>query len=89
MSMVRDFSTRFVAWSFVAAAVMLWGGWILMPTRIGMFFEPDDFAHIHASYHMSLYMPVFHVKSAWLLVTGGVILRRGLNVGAPSGVGGS
>ena len=230
--MVRDFSTRFVAWSFVAAAVMLWGGWILMPTRIGMFFEPDDFAHIHASYHfwiwtfrfhlfgmvvtvialvalgsllihsqgrvmvwpgaavasagmivgavgaafyyhhgargavdmdgksaaeigafvealridteyvtclvrfgrvfyglgllvlgfglikwtivpvwigwvavaiglaamaltmllpdhMSLYMPVFHVKSAWLLVTGGVIIRRGLNVGAPSGVGGS
>ena len=27
--------------------------------------------------HMSLYLPVFHLKSLWLLATGGVILRRG------------
>ena len=33
---------------------------------------------------MSLYMPVFHVKSLWLLVTGVVILRGGFNVGASS-----
>ncbi len=32
--------------------------------------------------HMSLYEPVFHVKSLWLLVTGVVILRSGLNVSA-------
>ncbi len=36
--------------------------------------------------HMSLYLPVFHLKSLWLLATGGVILRRGLGAEAASGI---
>ena len=28
--------------------------------------------------HMSLYLPVFHVHSLWLLATGTVILRGGI-----------
>ena len=34
--------------------------------------------------HMSLYLPVFHLKSLWLLATGAVILRKGLGAEAAS-----
>ncbi|MHC4173668.1 MAG: hypothetical protein ACYTBX_08255 [Planctomycetota bacterium] len=59
--MLREFSTRFTAWSFVAAAIMFWGGWILMPTHIGTFFEPDDFASVYASFHLWIWTFRFHM----------------------------
>jgi hypothetical protein len=59
--MLSDFSTRFTAWSFVAAAIMLWGGWMLMPTHIGTFFEPDDFASVHESLHLWIWTVRFHM----------------------------
>ncbi len=59
--MYRDFSIRFVAWSFIAAAVMLWGGWMLMPTHIGTFFEPGDFARVHANFHFWIWTFRFHL----------------------------
>ena len=58
---VRDFSTRFTAWSFVAAAIMFWGGWMLMPTHIGTFFEPDDFARVHESFDLWIWTFRFHL----------------------------
>ena len=58
---IRDFPTRFTAWSFVAAAIMLWGGWMLMPARIGTFFEPGDFARVYESYHLWIWTFRFHL----------------------------
>ncbi len=58
---VRDFSTKFTAWSFVAAAIMFWGGWMLMPTHIGTFFEPDDFARVHESFDLWIWTFRFHL----------------------------
>jgi hypothetical protein len=34
-------------WSFLAAALMLWLGWALLPVKLGTFFVPDDFVRIH------------------------------------------
>jgi hypothetical protein len=59
--MLSDFSTRFMAWSFVAAAIMFWGGWMLMPTHIGTFFEPDDFASVYESLHLWIWTFRFHM----------------------------
>jgi hypothetical protein len=43
---MRDFTTDVTGWLFVAGALMLWGGWILSPRRVGMFFREDDFPAI-------------------------------------------
>jgi hypothetical protein len=67
VTMHRDFSTRFVAWSFIAAAIMLWGGWMLMPAHIGTFFDPDDFARIHARFHFWIW--TFRVHLFGMVIT--------------------
>lgn len=46
-TMLRDASTRFVAWLFIAAAILLWGGWMLMPVHLGTYFQNENFARIH------------------------------------------
>ena len=45
--MERNFATKLTGWSFIASALMLWLGWMLMPTRIGTFFQAADFSAIH------------------------------------------
>jgi hypothetical protein len=35
----------------VAAAVMLWFGWLLLPVRLGSFFQPSDFAAVYDQFH--------------------------------------
>jgi hypothetical protein len=57
--MIKDFSTRVAGGAFVAAAGMLWGGWMLMPTHIGTFFDTTDFAAVHA--HLWLWIWMFRL----------------------------
>ena len=59
--MLRDFSTRFTAWSFIAAASLFWGGWMLLPVHIGTFFEPDDFARVHDNFYFWIWTFRFHL----------------------------
>jgi hypothetical protein len=66
--MTDDFSTRFIGWSFLAAAILLWGGWMLMPVHIGTFFEPDDFARVRAGYYLWIWMYRMHLFG--MVVTG-------------------
>ena len=47
--MKRNYSTGVTGWLFIAGALMLWGGWVLLPVHMGTFFKPDDFAAVHAS----------------------------------------
>ena len=47
MSTDHDYSQKFTGDSFLAAAVMVWGGWMLLPVKLGMYFEVGDFAQIH------------------------------------------
>jgi hypothetical protein len=65
--MVRDFSTKFTAWSFVAAAIILWGGWMMIPTHIGTYFEPDDFASVYSSLYLWIW--TFRIYMFGMVVT--------------------
>jgi hypothetical protein len=49
--MNRDFPTAFTAWSFVAAAVLLWGGWMALPVHLDTFFQAEDFGRIAEHFH--------------------------------------
>jgi hypothetical protein len=46
--MKRDFAINLTGWLFIVAALMFWGGWMLMPIHIGVFFKPEDFPSIYA-----------------------------------------
>jgi hypothetical protein len=59
--MERDFATNLTGAAFLAAALMLWGGWMLLPRRIGAFFRPDDFAAIGARLQFWLWMYRVHL----------------------------
>jgi hypothetical protein len=48
-------------WFFVAAAVMTWLGWVLLPVKIGAFFEPGDFAAIHQRLYLWIWLYRVHI----------------------------
>lgn len=59
--MVGDFSSDVTGWFFLAGALMLWGGSVLLPRRVGMFFGSDDFAAIAARLHLWLWLYRIHL----------------------------
>ena len=59
--MHENFPRRFTAGAFVAAAVMLWLGWMLLPVKLGTFFEPGDFAAIGEQLHLWLWLYRVHL----------------------------
>ena len=56
-----DFASRFTGAAFIAAALMLWLGWFLLPVRPGTFFVPDDFGRIHEQFHFWIWMYRLHL----------------------------
>jgi hypothetical protein len=54
--MKQNYSTRITGWLFIAGALMLSGGWVLLPVHIGTFFKPDDFAAVHAHFHWWIWL---------------------------------
>src|SRR5262249_38226028 len=59
--MLRGFTTDVAGWVFRAGAVMLWGGWVLRPRRVGMFFQSDDFPAIASRLHLWLWLYRVHL----------------------------
>jgi hypothetical protein len=59
--MLRDFTTDVTGAFFLAGALMLWGGWMLLPRRVGMFFVSDDFPTIGARLHLWLWLYRVHL----------------------------
>jgi hypothetical protein len=59
--MVTEFATHLTGGAFLAAALMLWGGWLLLPRRVGAFFQPEDFPAIGARLHFWLWMYRVHL----------------------------
>lgn len=55
--MKKDFETKFVGWSFIFAAIMLWGGWMFSTHNVGEYLKEDDFAPIgeHVWYWIWMY----------------------------------
>lgn len=44
--MKKDFETKFTGWTFVAAALMLWVGYMVSPHIVGEYLAADDFPAI-------------------------------------------
>ncbi|HEV3004379.1 MAG TPA: hypothetical protein VGX78_07945, partial [Pirellulales bacterium] len=59
--MEKDFATNVTGCAFLAAAVMLWGGWVFLPRRLGPFFRPEDFPAIGARLHFWLWLYRIHL----------------------------
>ncbi len=59
--MKDSFAPRFTGGAFVAAALMLWLGWFLLPVRIGTFFAPEVFGQIHEHFHYWIWMYRIHL----------------------------
>jgi hypothetical protein len=59
--MSDSFSTRFTGWSFLTAAVLLWGGWMILPVKIGTYFEPELFARIHDVFRFWIWAYRMHI----------------------------
>jgi len=59
--MKRDFESQFTGWSFVAAGVMLWVGWMLMPVHIGTYFVPGDFAQVYDDLWIWIWLYRVHI----------------------------
>ena len=59
--MIRDFTTDVAGLLFLAGALMLWGGWVFLPRRVGMFFRNDDFPAIGAQLQLWLWIYRIHL----------------------------
>lgn len=59
--MKKDFETKFTAWAFIFAAVLLWGGWVLSPHHIGEYVVATDFTAIGEDLWYWIWMFRFHI----------------------------
>jgi hypothetical protein len=59
--MKKDFETNFTGWSFILAALLLWGGWVLSPHHVGEYFVASDFASIGEDVWYWIWMYRFHI----------------------------
>lgn len=80
-----EFSRRFTGGAFIAAALMLWLGWALLPVRIGTFFEPELFAQIHEQFRLWIWMYRLHLFGMIVAVVAFVALAA-LVASSPSRV---
>ncbi|MAG70601.1 MAG: hypothetical protein CL471_09965 [Acidobacteria bacterium] len=58
---MTDFSTGVTAALLLAGATMTWLGWVLLPSRIGIFFAPGDFAKVHARFRPWIWLFRIHL----------------------------
>ncbi len=59
--MIKDFETKFTGWSFLAAALMLWGGWALSPHHIGEYLVASDFTAVNENLWYWIWMFRIHI----------------------------
>jgi hypothetical protein len=59
--MLQDFTTAVTGGLFLAGALMLWGGWMLLHRRVGMFFQADDFPAIGERLYLWLWLYRVHL----------------------------
>ena len=48
-------------WLFIAGALMLWLGWVLLPVRLGTFFDARDFSRILARFRLWIWLFRLHL----------------------------
>ncbi len=59
--MKRDFETQFTGWSFIVAALLLWGGWVASSHQIGEYIVASDFEAIGENVWYWIWMYRIHI----------------------------
>lgn len=59
--MKRDFNQWFTGGSFIAAGVMFWAGYVLLPHKLGEFFVDSDFAAVHEHFRLWIWLYRVHL----------------------------
>lgn len=59
--MKKDFETNFTGWSFMIAAILLWGGWAFSTHHIGEYIVASDFVTISEDVWYWIWMFRFHI----------------------------
>lgn len=59
--MKKDFETNFTGWAFIAAAALLWVGWMLSPHHVGEYFVASDFTAISKRLWYWIWMFRIHI----------------------------
>lgn len=59
--MKNNFETKFTGWSFIVAALLLWGGWFLSPHHIGEYIHDSDFSAIGENIWYWIWMYRIHI----------------------------
>ncbi len=59
--MKKDFETKFTGWSFIMAAMLLWGGWQLSSHHVGEYFVATDFTKINENLWYWIWMYRIHI----------------------------
>jgi ABC-type uncharacterized transport system permease subunit len=59
--MKNTFARDITGFSFIAAALMFWGGWMLLPVHINIYFTPEDILTIQGDLKMYLWMYRVHI----------------------------
>lgn len=59
--MKKDFETSFTGWSFIAAALMLWGGWALSSHHLGEYIVASDFEAVGKRVWYWIWMYRIHI----------------------------
>ena len=65
--MKKDFETKFTGWSFIAAGLMLWGGWFLSPHHIGEYIAATDFNAVNEQLWTWIWMYRVHIFG-WVIM---------------------
>ena len=58
---MSSLAPQVAGWTFVAAALMLWLGWVLLPVHLGTFFDAKDFPRIHACFRRWIWLFRLHL----------------------------
>lgn len=59
--MKKTFETKFTGWSFILAAILLWGGWFLSPHHVGEYLQDSDFSIINEDLWYWIWMYRIHI----------------------------
>ena len=63
----KDFETKLTGWIFIAATLMLWGGWVLSPHHIGEYLAASDFSAIDKKLWTWIWMYRIHIFG-WVIM---------------------
>lgn len=77
--MKKDFETKFTGWTFIFAAIMLWGGYMLSPHNVGEYLVASDFPAIGESIWTWIWIFRVHIFGWVAMIVAVIALATILN----------